>query len=226
MNKDRLTAFLEEMIDTLTFRRVALLFVLTSIMIVMFTVFENRDILFAKFYRTADTEEVVTWDVSNESKTALVALTNNQLIGASLVTQVNLKQNKRTIKFFYIRDQTLLNEVKPIAAQLLPQAVFDYDPKNTMQMVAMLNNEFLCVPTKDTIFVRYFPMFEQKLPYMCRLAVPPFFGEFAGFVTIGLTREPKPIEVGGLKIEMNRIAIEMYVRDIARRGGATETPPK
>ena len=85
------------------------------------------------------------------------------------------------------------------------------------QMVAMLNNEFRCVPSKDTVFIRFFPDFHKRFPYVCRIAVPPFFGEFAGFITVALNRQPNPAEYDSLKIEMNRVAIELYLRDISKK---------
>ena len=222
----RVISFLEEMIDTLTFRRVALLCLLATIVITMLSIFENRSALFSMMYRSAETEYTLKWDVGNESKSELNALMSAPLVGGIVVTEVNLKQNRRIIKYFTIRDQELLKIVKPTAVSIIPQALFDYDAKNTQQMVAMLNNEFLCSPTKDTIFMRFFPEFQLKLPYMCRLAVPPFFGEFAGYITAALTRQPTPAEFDALKIEINRIAVEMYLRDIAKKPGSAELVSK
>lgn len=81
----------------------------------------------------------------------------------------------------------------------------------------MLNNEFKCVPSAETHYVRFFPDLASKYPVTCRIAVPPFFGEFAGYITAILTRKPTSAEYDSLKIEMNRIAIETYLRDISKK---------
>jgi hypothetical protein len=84
-------------------------------------------------------------------------------------------------------------------------------------MIAMLNNEFKCVPIAETSTFRFFPTLLEVFPYVCRIAVPPFFGEFAGFITVFTTRALKEEEFDSLKIEMNRLAIEIYLRDIAKK---------
>jgi hypothetical protein len=216
MNKDDIAKFLQDMIDTLTFRRVALLCLLSSILIVVYTVFENRAAVFATIYRNSNTSTAIEWTLSNESKAELTNLTKTGLVGAVLLSDVDLKKNRKTIKYTYIVDKSLATAAAPILSTLLPQALFDYDSKNTDQMVAMLNNEFICSQTKDTSYVRFLPDLPRKLPVICRIAVPPFFGEFAGFISIGLNRQPTPSEFDALKIEMNRTAIELYLRDISK----------
>jgi hypothetical protein len=84
-------------------------------------------------------------------------------------------------------------------------------------MLAVLDNKFHCVKTEDTVYMRFFPDMPKTLPYVCRLAVPPFAGQFAGFATLFLTRQPSASDVEALKIELTRISIEMYLRDIDHR---------
>lgn len=129
---------------------------------------------------------------------------------------VDLKKNRRKPKYFYIQDQAVMSMASPIISKMLSQALFDFDHKNTEQMVAMLNNEYKCVPTIDTQNTRFFPELVSKYPVTCRIAVPPFFGEYAGFLTSFLVREPTESEHNALKIEMNRMAIELYLRDISK----------
>lgn len=217
MDKEKIFAFLEDMIDALTFRRVALLSLLASICIVLLSAYENRAALFATVYKGAEPVTAIKWELSDDSKNQLIATTNNSFVGAILLTDVDLKKNRRTTKYYYVKDPKIAEQVKIAASKILPQALFDYDAKNTDQMVAMLNNEFRCTPTKDTVFVRFFPDFPKSYPIVCRIAVPPFFGEFAGFITVMLTRTPKPEEFDAIKIEMNRIAIETYLRDISKK---------
>lgn len=217
MNKDKIIEFLEDMIDTLTFRRVALLCLLATVMIALLAMFENRSLLFSKLYKNAELETAVQWELSDVSKNELIQLTTNEIVAAVLVTDVDLKKNRRTTKYYFVKDPVAYETIKQTVSKLLPQALFDYDPKNTEQMVAMLNNEFKCTPVKDTVFVRFFPDWPEKYPVVCRLAVPPYFGEFAGFTTIMLNTVPSQNQIDVLKIQMNRVAIEMYLRDVSKK---------
>lgn len=217
MDKEKIAAFLEDMIDTLTFRRVALLALLATLTITMLAVFENRSAIFAAIYKNTEPATMVKWDLSNDSRNQLIGLTKSDLVGSVSLVDVDLKKNRRITKFIHVTDPVVSEAIGKTLASQLPQALFDYDAKNTAQMVAMLNNEFKCVPTVDTLNARLFPTLVPKYPTTCRIAVPPFFGEFAGYITVLLTREPTAMEYDGLKIEMNRIAIETYLRDITKK---------
>ena len=105
----------------------------------------------------------------------------------------------------------------------LPQAVFDYDAKNTTQMVAILSNEFKCDPYKDTIYFRYAPELENNLPTVCRLAIPPFVGQFVGFITVGMSKEMTKQELDSIRLEVSRIAVEIYLNDVIKKP-AVATP--
>lgn len=217
MDKEKIAAFLEGLIDSLTFTRVALLALLASIVISLLSVYENRTAIFSEFFKKARPDVVLRWDLSNESKAQLKNLTANDLIGAISFVDVDLKKNRRLTKFFFLDDPADMAVAEKVITNELPQALFDYDKVNTAQMVAMLNNEFLCVPTATTTNVKLFPTLISKYPVQCRLAVPPFFGEFAGYVAVFLRRQPEPNEVDGIRIELNRLAIEIYLRDIAKK---------
>lgn len=217
MSKEKIIQFLEEMIEALTFKRIALLSLLASVTIAMLSVYENRTAMFAALYKTAVIPSVVKWDLSAESQDRLKGLTKSGLIGALLLSDVDLKRNQRTIKFHYIKDSKLAEDGALIISKLIPQALFDIDSKNTDQMVSMLNNEFKCVPAKDTSMVRFIPNFTKYYSTVCRLAVPPFFGEFVGYITVMLVRAPDEHEFDSLKIELNRVAVEIYLRDITKK---------
>jgi hypothetical protein len=221
MDKRRILEFLEELIDALTFRRFALMVLLSSLLIGIFTLFEHRSAVFTMLYQRSEPSTAIQWQLSNESKNELIRLASdgvsNGLVGIVLVSDVDLRKNRRSPKFIHVSDSTDAEFIVPFVERLLPQAMFDYDQKNTEQMVEMLNNRFRCDSSHDTHYARFFPQLGQKYPVACRIAVPPFFGEFAGFIAIILTRQPTPGEFDSLKIEMNRLAIEVYLRDIIKK---------
>jgi len=219
MSKEEVVGFLNDMIDALTWKRVGLLALLSSMLIVLLVAFENRNFIFNKFFSEIPIEQLTNpWELSDATKSELEKLTNSQkLLAGTLVMEVNLKKNRRILKHWYVSNTTLREYVSITAATLLPQAFFNDDRKNNDQMLAILSNEFKCVPTTDTIYMSVMPDLHKMVPYVCRLAVPPYAGQFAGFATLFLTRAPTRSEADALKIELTRISIEMYLRDIDRR---------
>jgi hypothetical protein len=219
MSKEEIVAFLNDMVDALTWKRAGLLTLLGSFVVALLMAFENRSTLFDHVYQQPSVEQLTyPWELSENTRTDLVNLLAQDIVGGVLVTEVNLKKNRRTTKFWAIKDPVFKETAARVVAGLLPQALFDTDRKNNEQMISVLNNQFLCTPTAETTFARILPDMPKKLPYVCRLAVPPYVGEFAGFITIALSRQATASELEALKIELTRISIELYLRDVAQRG--------
>lgn len=206
----------QDFADKLTFQRILNALLAGILALSLYTLYENRTKVFNDLV-SAVTSERVNWDISASSKSELHNLVvNNQLIKLVLISAVDLQKNKREEKYWFIDDPEGLVISKN--KTLLPQAVFDSDPKNTQQMVAVLNNEFVCSKYSDTIFNVNFPELSRTTPYICRLAIPPFYGRFIGILSFGLTAEPTPAQIFSLKIEASRLAIQIYLHDVVKHG--------
>lgn len=218
MSKEEVVAFLNDMIDALTWRRAGLLLLFGALTVLLLMLFENRTIIFNRMISTVPVEELTTpWEISDKSKSELIGLTRSPIVGGVLLTEVDLKKNRRITKFWHITDAAFRQQATQIASTILPQAFFDSDPKNNEQMLAVLNNQFVCSPVTDTVFIRFFPDVASRYPTVCRLAVPPFSGHFAGLITIFLNRTPTQADIDSLKIEITRVSVELYLRDIQTR---------
>jgi hypothetical protein len=211
---------LQDLTDSLTIRRL-LLTVLAGCMFTTGTViYENRDFLFQEIYSRATGTHAVQqppWIVSDETKSELISVVKNSLnIKFIAVNEVDLQKNTRVPKFWYIQDpagQGLEAKVQ----STLPQPVFDYDAKNTQQMVAVLNNEFNCAKYQDTIYGRLYPELTKAVPTICRIAIPPFYGRFIGILEIGFSSQPSKEELDAARLEVARIAVEIYLRDVLKK---------
>lgn len=215
MSKEEVVVFLNDMIDALTWKRAGLLLLLGIITILLLMLFENRTTIFNRVISPVPVEQITApWQVSEHSKRELTNLTRLPIVGGVLLTEVDLKKNRRIIKFWHVTDSSFRQEVVQIIAGMLPQAFFDSDHRNNEQMLSVLNNQLSCSPIEETVFARFFSNAMERYPVVCRLAVPPFSGHFAGLITIFLIKQPTPAEIDALKIEITRVSVEMYLRDI------------
>jgi hypothetical protein len=216
MDKEDVLKFISDMMDALNFRRVLLLTLFVSVLLTLLITFENRTILFNRLFEKQPVEAItIPWELSDKSKQQLTNLVNSQeRIGGVIATEIDLKKNRRVIKFWFTKDDSLREKINAIVLRLLPQPFFDDDRKNNDQMLSVLSNQFKCTPTADTIFMRFFPEMATRYPYICRLSVPPFSGEFAGMLTIFLDKSPTKADIEALKIELSRISIELYLLDV------------
>lgn len=216
--REDVVAFINDMIDTLTWQRVGLFLVFMVVMISMLIFYENRTAIIDAIVSRPSVEKMnQPWELSESSKAELKKLTQQNIVGGVLMTEVDLKKNRRITKFWHVRDAEFRDAVATALSTLLPQPFFDADHKNNTQMLDVLGNRFVCTRTVDTVFHAIFPEMHKTLPIVCRLSVPPFTGDFAGFITIALIKEPTPQEVDALKIEISRISINMYIQDIQQR---------
>ena len=215
LDPEKALSFIEDIIDTLTFKRIALIALLSVIGLVFYVLYENRTAIVNMLVRpdsALENPNVTSWVLSENSKASLQNLAKMAVLFIA-VTDADLKQNRRIVRYYYL-DSAIKPGPEALKILTVPQAVFDYDPKNTAQMVAILGNEFRCDPFRDTIYFRYAPEFENRIPTICRLAIPPFVGQFVGFITVGTSKEMTKQELDSIRLEVSRIATEIYLNDV------------
>ena len=214
---DKILTVLDELIDTLTFRRVLLVALLISMGLGLYIGFENRNALFDKVFSVEhESPTISAWELSDISKSGLIHFSNTAPILYLSVIEVDLKKNRRSVKFRYSPIEKFRKFFESKSAGILPQAVFDSEAKNTQQMVAVLSNEFNCAESEDTIYQRLYPELASSAASICRIAVPPFAGQFAGYLAIALSREVTKTELDSIRLEAIRLAIDIYTRDIIK----------
>lgn len=228
--KEKLVAFIEDVIDTLTFKRIGLVALLVVIGLAIFSGYENRTAIFERLIHADPVQEqpiTSAWTLSDKSKQAMIALARDSNVTFISITDVDLKKNRRSVKFFHVDDPAKYPlSVEAQRAIALPQAVFDYDPKNTSQMVSVLSNEFRCDPYQDTVNFRFAPEYREKIPVVCRIAIPPFAGQFAGIMTVGVSpsvpgEQVAKQDIDTIRLEMSRLAVEIYLNDVVKKAEST-----
>lgn len=214
---DSIIEIIQDFTDKLTLRRVLTALVAGLTTLALYTSYEYRANIFNAVVSGAPkSEDARDWTVTFSQQELDGLVSANELVKFVLVTQVDLRNNRRRPRYWKLDDPEV-SIIKQKAAQLLPQAVFDYDDKNTQQMVAVLNNEFICTKFEDTIYMRHFPEMLTRMPFVCRAAIPPFYGRFVGILTFGLSRQPTQNELGALKLEASRLSIYIYINDVIKK---------
>lgn len=219
VDKEKLLTFVEDLLEVLNFRRVILIALLGGIGLGLYGMFENRLAIVNYLMTPQQKEEAVVsvWDLSEASKQALQTLARNTAVSFIAVSDVDLKKNRRAIRYYFIDDPQIKLTEDQHTQLMLPQAVFDYDSKNTAQMVAVLGNEFRCDSYQDTTFMKTAPELAAKMPSVCRLAIPPFVGQFVGMVTVGLSKQVSKQEMDTIRLEVSRLAVEIYLSDVVKK---------
>lgn len=210
--------WVQDFADRLTAKRIFTVLLAGLLITFVTSIFENRSEVFQSAYSFISTkEETGNWEISRQTQDQLITLAQtSSLVKMVSVMDVDLQKNRRVARFSHWNDPDSA-EIKLKSAKILPQSVFDYDPKNTQQMVGILNNEFVCAPVQDTHYQRFFPELSKRMPVVCGIAIPPFYGRFVGILTLGLRTNPTKQELDSLRLEASRLAVEIYLRDVLKK---------
>lgn len=223
--KEAIVGFIEYLVDTLTFTRVFLIALVGILAIGLFSLFEHRGsimnhiISIPSLSSTVKQEDDQAWELSEHSKASLVELTRTLPIKFIDVTDVDLKKNSREVRFVHVNEPHPAGFSAAAFAAVLqtPHSVFDYDSKNTAQMVGVLANEFKCNNYVDTIYYKIAPEASGRIATICHMAIPPFVGQFVGYLTVGLERKMSKTELDTIRLELSRVAVEIYLQDVTKQ---------
>jgi hypothetical protein len=210
---------LQDISDKLTIRRILTVLVVGLMLTALTMMYDNRATLFQTLYMkvTDDPEPKAGWAISDETQHQLnTFVTTVELVNFVTVVEVDLRRNTRWSRFVFFDDPEG-PVIKKKLLDVLPQSMFDYDQKNTVQMTSVLQNEFTCVRFQDTNYQRFVPTLAKKVPIICRIAIPPFYNKFAGYIDVGLNQAPTKYELDSLRIEATRLAVEIYLRDVVKK---------
>lgn len=137
------------------------------------------------------------------------------------VVSANIRINQRELIYFYSNDPIVTSDFQASSWHIgSSRAIFTSSEKSNEQMVAVINGEFGCFKYADTINYTAAPTLVNKIPYICRVSLPPYYGEFSGYLVFGVRVQPDEGKANEVRIEAVRLATEIYFKAIAkgRRG--------
>ena len=156
-------------------------------------------------------------DPSPASKTQLNQFIDSKdwLLGIN-VMRVDFQENTRTTTYRYFKDPVVENAWRAFDATKQPVALFGSEEASNQRLVNLINGQFSCVRTLDTLVSRLIPMINQHSIATCQVPIPPGYGDFAGFINVFLRRQPTGAEILQLQDETHQISLDIYQRDTVK----------
>lgn len=216
--QDQTFSLLGKIIRVISLKNV-IIWVLTAIVLVVgVTLLENRHTLYKRI--TDGSEVIQTGAVLRVSETsqnnAKAVVSNTEVVSIVVVWNADVRNNKRIPVFWYSDDSSLMKQLDAFYTARPHFPLFGNDLQNNENLVSIINGDFACIPYARGN-ASSFPSLAVKTPWVCRASLPPYYGQFSGYVTISLSREPTADEITSLKSDTNGIATEIYFRDIQRK---------
>jgi hypothetical protein len=177
----------------------------------LFTVILLAFLAFAGYFAW-DSRQVILQAITNQDKMPQLVKQEELITPAQsllkdvdglvlLVHKANLSTNSRTTVLALNANGSREKTMEGIVTSL-----FNASADRNAAMVAMLNNEILCEEFNPSSKVGEWGA-KQGVKFMCRGAIPPDLGKFAGYVAIGF--KEKPEDIAALKTRINLASTDM-----------------
>lgn len=154
-------------------------------------------------------------DLSKESQKKLQEFVDeHSTVVAVNYAQANFQDNTREYFFHYSRVKDIDDAWNTTAGQKTP--LFTGSAKLNSRVVQMINGQFVCLQTKDSIPGQVHPIMNVYAPITCSVAIPPGYGNFTGWINIYLSKPLSFRQMEALENVAEEMAREIYNRDIAK----------
>lgn len=184
------------------------------------TFFEHRASLLAAFNAADAAPQEVNLVLADDTKKKIEELViRSPDINMVMIINADIRVNQRDMVYYFTDDPAIDFIVKNyMKIRSAKQPIFSADEKINAQMVAAINGEFGCYKYEDSGTNILLPKVGQYTAAICRISLPPYYGEFSGYLNVMLTHMPDAELQSEVRIEAVRIATEIYFKSIKPRG--------
>ncbi len=194
-------------------KKVLMLSVVCLVALIGFTVFEERGQIQPLFSRQPEPVALRRFAVTDDLATRIRSLVNSTAVSMVVVYAADLQLNER-VAMYRFSDNPLLSEMwdKYVLEFGASHPVFTKDDASNVLMVTIVNGEFSCHKYSDTINRLLVP--NAPVTHVCYISLPPYYGSFAGFLEVSMTRAPTAVEEQSLSLEMKRLSNDIFFKNI------------
>ena len=225
--QDRAFSLLAKVIKVISLKNVAIWTFAALVVLIGYTIFENRAALVSYIVSGPEmaTPAISGFKVSTASQGRIKQMVDSEdLINSIVVLNADIRNNRRVPLFWYSDDSAIQKNLDGFyTGRFGGIPLFTSEEKNNENVVGVINGEFACSQYADGN-AAVFPGLAARLPFICRASLPPYYGQFSGFVTITLNRIPSADELIALKAETLSISTEIYFRDVIPASKKIATP--
>jgi len=216
--QDSAISLAAKILSIISLKKVAVWSFAAIVVLIGFTTFQNRSKIYAAITSAPVVETpstLITYEVSATSKDRLKQLIDDDdLISSVIIMNADLRNNRRIPIYWYSDDPLVLKTFESqFSRSNVNIPLFTAEEKNNENIVGVINGEFACNLYADGNASLY-PALASRLPTICRASLPPYYGQFSGFLAITLVRVPSPDELISIKSTTLALATEIYFRDI------------
>jgi len=208
--------WIQKLLTWITFKRLGMVTLGALVWIVSLTIFENRSSIWDTRNDTTLPRplEHVRLKVKDKVQVRLKTFVDvAPYIHLITVTSANIRLNEADVVFWYSDDPVVTFELSDrFAKNGTTRPLFGTDDNYNASVVRTINGEFVCYENKGVLG----PSLASRVPYLCRISIPPHYGQFTGFVTVGLTAKPTPEQAEDIRRTLADVSSNVFFDNINR----------
>ncbi len=207
-----------KLVQTITLNKLIIWALTAAVLIVGYTFIEKRAYISQIFFKDNNAQlfSPSSFTLSELTKSNIRTLVSSENeINGVIVLSANIRNNLRVPIFWHSDSENIqrnLDELYKGKNSRIP--LFSSDQKNNEEIVSVINGEFTCTAFDDAVNAAIFPKFKESFPFICRTSLPPYYGQFSGYIAFALRDLPDSTALDRIKSESITIATEIYFRDI------------
>lgn len=204
-------------------KKVIMLGATAIVTLACYTFFENRniilDLVLANRQEIYSAPEEFRFSVTADMQDrATQMVLRSKLLNFISISNSNLRVNTRDVVWWFSDDPGITREItNTLAARGTASPIFSTDTSNNEQFTNLLNGEFTCTPFINTIDGKINFSLATRITSICRVSLPPYYGSFSGFVTIGFETQPDDISMAEIRASLLQLSTEIFFKSIAPR---------
>lgn len=193
MDYPKLMTTAQNVLTALSWRKLARLSMLLLLLGASIAFWENREYLYSEVRTGKITIDKPPLKLSTSSERLInEVVRKSELVGAISVVTVNFQENSHSVIYMNTDDLDFARaHAEFTRAQLSTWSpLFNSDSDNNKRIIDLINGNMVCGRYEASSSYRYAP--QVRFATTCALGVPPYYGQFRGFVTVYLRAVPTP----------------------------------
>lgn len=218
MNIDTKVSALKSLLEVLSWKKVLQLLLLLTVLGLGYATYENTEPLVNFFSKN----KLSTGNVNVLSRSTVNQLdkivSESSVIAGMHIATVDFKSNTRSVVYGGFNNPVLTKMYAAFHERRIDVNIplFSEDLTNNSRIISLINGEFVCYNYRDSIAFKLAPAAASDYVTMtCSLGIPPYYGNFAGIVTVYLRTDMTDVEKGQMRLFMQRISTLIYESNFA-----------
>lgn len=137
------------------------------------------------------------------------------ILGINLI-KVDFRLNTRSTTYRYYKEDAVTEGWNEFLSSGRVAPLFGNNEAGNQRLINLINGQFSCVKTLDTVAGQLIPVINQFSLATCMAPIPPGYGDFVGFINVFLREQPTGQQISLIEKMTTEMSKDIYERDIVK----------